>query len=115
MRRNLWSIAFAIVLWPATGCSIKATLNQTTDTTSNVTGTTSSARSWFTEEGQLRPEFKAAAFVSVNQADLIQDLAAGQGEYLGSASRLLNVPDDRQSAFFAAAQRRLAAGDASAW
>ena len=89
------------------GCTLKATLNQTTDTTSNITGTTSGA-AWWSEDGQIKPDFKATAFVTFNQANLSQDLAAGRGEYLGSVSRLLGVPTDRQPAFFSAAQANYA-------
>ncbi|MBH0203921.1 MAG: DUF3015 family protein [Nitrospira sp.] len=90
-----------------TGCPLKATIKQTTDTTSNVTGSTSGA-AWWNEDGQIKPDFKTTAFVTFNQANLIQDLAAGRGEYLGSVSRLLGVPADRQPAFFSAAQSNYA-------
>ncbi|UVT17641.1 MAG: DUF3015 family protein [Nitrospira sp.] len=96
-------IAGASMMLGLTGCTLKATFNQTTDTTSNITGTTSGA-AWWSEDGQIKPDFKAAAFVSFNQENLQQDLAAGRGEYLASMGRLLGVPGDRQSAFFSAAQ-----------
>lgn len=72
-----------------------------------ITGTTSGA-AWWSEDGQIKPDFKATAFVSFNQANLSQDLAAGQGEYLASTSRLLGVPEYRQSAFFSAVQENCA-------
>ena len=97
------TMAGVIILLASTGCTLKATFNQTTDTTSNVTGTTSGA-AWWNEDGQITPDFKAIAFVSYAYDNLRQDLAAGQGEYLASVSRLLDVPADRQSAFFSAAQ-----------
>jgi hypothetical protein len=105
MRNILRSFAIvsASMVLGTTGCTLKATINQTTDTTSNITGTTSGA-GWWNEDGQIKPDFKATAFVTFNQANLIQDLAAGRGEYLASMSRLLGVPDDRQSAFFSAVQ-----------
>ena len=78
-------------------------MKQITDTTSNVTGTTSGA-AWWSEDGQIKPDFKATAFVAFNDNNLRQDLAAGQGEYLASMGQLLGVPADRQSAFFSAAQ-----------
>lgn len=87
----------------ATGCPLKATINQTTDTTSNVTGTTSGA-AWWNEDGQLKPDFKATAFVSLNYDNLQHDLASGQGEYLASVSKLLGVPTDREPAFFSEVQ-----------
>lgn len=86
-----------------TGCPLKATINQTTDTTSNVTGTTSGA-AWWNEDGQLKPDFKATAFVSLNYDNLQHDLASGQGEYLASVSTLLGVPTDREPAFFSEVQ-----------
>ena len=97
----------ALALLLMTGCTLKATLNQTTDTISNVTGTTSGT-AWWNEDGQITPDFKATAFVSFNRENLSQDLAAGRGEYLTSMSLLLGVPDDRQSEFFSAAQARYA-------
>ncbi len=87
----------------STGCTIKATLEQITDTTSNITGTTSGA-AWWSEDGQIKPDFKAMALVSFNHENLRQDLAAGRGEYLASMSRLLGVPEERQPAFCSAAQ-----------
>lgn len=90
-----------------TACTLKANINQTTDTTSNITGTTSGV-GWWNEDGQIKPDFKATAFVTLNQANLSQDLAAGRGEYLGSVSRLLGIPTDRQPAFFSAAQANYA-------
>ncbi|MDH4084976.1 MAG: DUF3015 domain-containing protein [Nitrospira sp.] len=96
-------ISSASLLLGATGCTIKGTINQITDTTSNVTGTTS-GQAWWNEDGQIKPDFKATAFVTLNQESLRQDLAAGRGEYLASVSTLLGVPEDRQSAFFSAVQ-----------
>jgi hypothetical protein len=100
--RNMAVIGASLMLG-ITGCTLKATINQTTDTTSNITGTTSGA-GWWNEDGQIKPDFKATAFISFNHANLQQDLAAGQGEYLASMSKLLGVPEDRQPAFFSAAQ-----------
>ena len=105
--RHVGRFLASALLLGSTGCTIKATLNQTTDTTSNITGTTSGA-AWWSEDGQIKPDFKATAFVSLKHANLSQDVAAGRGEYLGSVSRLLGIPIDRQSAFFAATQANYA-------
>jgi len=94
----------------ANGCTFKATIEQIMDTTSNVTGTTSSAHSWVTEDGLLKPEHKAIAFLTLNQSNIQQDLAAGQGEYLTSLGTLLGVPALQQLAYGAAAQSRYARG-----
>jgi hypothetical protein len=99
-----WFLTLALLtLLPVTGCSIKATLNQITDTTSNITGTTSGA-AWWNEDGQITPGFKATAFATINYKNLEQDIAAGQGEYLMSMSELLGVPVDRRPMFFSASQ-----------
>jgi len=89
----------------ASGCSIKATIKQTTDTTSNVTGTTS-GHAWWNEDGLLNPEHKAIAFVTMNQTNLEQDMAKGEGEYLSSLSALLGVPAREHPAYGAAVQTR---------
>lgn len=105
MRNLLQGVMIASVslVLAVTGCTIKGTINQITDTTSNVTGTTSGA-AWWNEDGQIKPDFKATAFVSLNYDNLQHDLAAGQGEYLASVSRLLGVRTDREPAFFSEAQ-----------
>jgi len=87
----------------AVGCTIKGTIKETIDTTSNVTVSTS-GRTWFTEDGLLHPEHKLTAFMALNQTNVEQDLARGQGEYLTSLGTLLGLSDDRQAAFQAKAQ-----------
>lgn len=87
-------------------CSIKSTVQQTTDTTSNMSGTTSSAHSWVTEDGLLKPEHKAIAFVTLNQDNIQQDFASGHGEYLTALGTLLGVPASQQRAYGAAVQSR---------
>jgi len=101
---TVWTILPVLILL-ASGCTLKGTIKQTTDTTSNVTGTTS-GRTWFTEEGIVKPDFKVTAFVALNAENLRHDMASGQGEYLSSVSRLLNVPTERQAEFFTVIQAR---------
>lgn len=91
----------------ASGCSVKATVKQTTDTTSNITGTTS-GHAWWNEDGLLNPEHKAIAFVTMNQTNLEQDMAKGEGEYLQSLGTLLGVPAHEHPAYGAAVQTRYA-------
>ncbi len=98
----VWTILPVLILL-ASGCTLKSTVKQTTDTTSNVTGTTS-GRTWFTEDGLLHPEHKLTAFTALNQVNVEQDLARGQGEYLTSLGTLLGLPGDQQAAFHAKAQ-----------
>jgi hypothetical protein len=100
----VWTIIPMLMLL-ASGCTLKGTVKQITDTTSNVTGTTS-GRTWFTEEGIVKPDFKVTAFVALNAENLRHDMASGQGEYLSSVSNLLNVPTERQAEFFTVIQAR---------
>jgi hypothetical protein len=102
--RFSWLITLSILaLLQSTGCTLKGTVNQITDTTSNVTGTTSGA-AWWNEDGQITPGFKATAFATINRHNIEQDMSAGRGEYLNSIGALLGVPEARRAAFFSAAQ-----------
>lgn len=92
----------------STGCSIKATLDQTLDTTSNVSGTTSSVRSWVSEDGLVRPEYKALALIAASRDNMEQNIAAGSGEYLTAVGTLLGVPETDRANFGAAVQRHYA-------
>ena len=88
----------------SSGCTLKATIKEITDTTSNVTETTS-GRTWFTEDGMLHPEDMLTAFTALNQTNVEQDLARGQGAYFTSFGTLLGLSDNQQAAFHAKAQR----------
>ena len=99
---TVWTILPLLMLF-ASGCTLKGTIKEFTDTTSNVTGTTS-GRTWFNEDGLLNPEHKLTAFTVLNQANMEQDLARGQGEYLTSLGTLLGLSGDQQAAFHAKAQ-----------
>jgi hypothetical protein len=101
-RVTVWTILPVLMLFAA-GCTFKSTIKETTDTTSNVTGTTS-GRTWFTEDGLLHPEHKLTAFMVLNQTNVEQDLARGQGEYVTSLGTLLGLSNDQQAAFHAKAQ-----------
>lgn len=73
-------------------CSFKATFKETTDTTSNITGTTS-GRIWWNEDGLLNADHKVAAFTAYNAENLETDAARGQGEYLASLDSLTGTSD----------------------
>mgnify|MGYP001189140916 FL=1 len=101
-QRTAWAL-FTVLLLLVSGCTLKATVKETTDTTSNVTGTTS-GRTWWNEDGLLHPEHKLTAFLALNEANVEQDLARGRGEYVTSLGALLGLPDDQQAAFHSKAQ-----------
>lgn len=101
-QATVWTIIPMLMLL-ASGCTLKATFKETTDTTSNITGTTS-GHAWWSEDGLLVPEHKAIAFAKYNEANLEQDLARGQGEYVTSLATLLGIPRNQQPSFHAKAQ-----------
>jgi uncharacterized protein YdbL (DUF1318 family) len=94
----------------SSGCSFKATLDQTMDTTSNVSGTTSSVHSWVSEDGLVKPEYKALALITASRENMEQNIAAGSGEYLTAVGTLLGVPETDRAGFSAAVQRHYAQG-----
>jgi Protein of unknown function (DUF3015) len=102
--KRITVLAIPLLMLVASGCTLKATIKETTDTISNITGTTS-GRSWFTEDGLLHPDHKLTAFLTLNQMNVEQDLARGQGEYATSLATLLGLPNNRQAEFHANAQR----------
>ena len=106
-------IGLAIVL---TGCTITGTIQEILDTTTNVTVSTS-GRTWWNEDGLLKPDHKALAFVAYNQANVEQDLAKGRGEYLDALSTLMGVSEPKKSEFALGAQTQfrslIAADDAT--
>jgi len=103
-RHGIVLVAFSLLA--LSGCTLKGTLKATTDPTTDILS--SSFKTWFTEEGYVREEYKVIAFTSINFANLKQDLARGEGEYLASLGALLGVPPDRQPAFGSLAQDRYA-------
>lgn len=91
-RRTIAALGgLAFMLW-LSACTFKATFKQTTDTTSNITGTTS-GRVWWNEDGLLKPEHKVSAFTAYNAQNLEEDLARGQGEYVDSLETLTGRTD----------------------
>ena len=80
------------------GCTVRATTNQTTDTTSNITATTS-GRTWFTEDGLLLTGHKVDAFLSVNGRNLEEDSARGGGEYLSSLAILVKQSEHFENTY----------------
>lgn len=53
---------------------------------------------------QVAKSEQAIQFASHSMENLSQDMAQGSGEYLSTLAELLDVPADRQDAFFALAQ-----------
>jgi hypothetical protein len=106
MRNVVGLFLIAALALLASACTFKGTTKQTTDTTSNITGTTS-GKSWF-EGGLVRKDQEVSAFADLNFDNLKQDMAAGHGEYLASLGSLMGVAPARQDEFFALTQAHYA-------
>jgi len=84
-------MACGIILFVASGCTLKASTETLTDATTNfVSSTTPGA--WFNEDGLLRPEQRLPVFMAINYESLQQDMARGNGEHLTALASLLEVP-----------------------
>ncbi len=77
-----------------TGCTTKSTTDGTTDVISSTSG-----KSWWTEDGLVKNGEHARAFVAFNFTNLLQDMAKGEGEYLAAFGNVLGVPFDQQARF----------------
>src|SRR5262249_2236355 len=88
----------AVLVLSLSACSITETINNILSSTSG--------RSWFTEDGLVKEDQRVNAFMAFNLENIKQDMARGQGEYLDSLSTLMQIPPDRRAAFYAHAQSR---------
>ncbi|GJL68341.1 MAG: hypothetical protein NPIRA06_09760 [Nitrospirales bacterium] len=82
----------------SSGCTFKATLDTTSDTTTNFLSSTS-GKSWWTEDGLVKRGEHARAFVAGNYDTLLQEIAQGHGEYVHAFGTILGVPADQQAQF----------------
>jgi len=89
------------------GCTLKATTDTTSDGTTEFLSSTS-GKTWWTEEGLVRQGEHAGAFVAVNYGNLLQNIAQGDGEYLQAFGAILHVPSEEQRNFADRLQRQYA-------
>ena len=102
MKQVIGLFSIAVLALLVSACTFKGSTKQTTDTTSNVTGTTS-GKSWF-EGGLVRKDQEVNAFADLNFENLKQDMAMGRGEYLASLGSLMGVTSAHQEEFCALTQ-----------
>jgi len=103
LRVTMFAIGAGMIIGSLTACTTDP-FEPTTDTVSSTSG-----RAWWNEDGLIRPEHKTIAFATYNRANLEQDIARGQGEYLSSIGTLIGVTDNSQPSFQARAQREFQA------
>ncbi len=88
----------ALMIFGMSGCTFKATIDTTTDGTTEFVSSTT-GKTWWTEDGLVKKGEHAGAFVSVNHENLMHDIATGEGEYLRAFGKVLHVPALYQRAF----------------
>jgi DUF3015 family protein len=69
-----------------------------TDATSDFLSSTS-GKSWWTEDGLVKRGEHARAFVVTNHDNLLQEIAQGHGEYVQAFGTILGVPSHQQAPF----------------
>jgi len=84
------------------------TSDATTDLTQPTKEFTSSTspRSWFSQDGILKPEYKLTAFTAFNVENLRDDVARGDGEYVTSLATLVGVPEGEHGRYLSSMQDR---------
>jgi hypothetical protein len=102
MKQVIGLCSIVVLALTVSACTFKGTTKQTTDTTSNITGTTS-GKSWF-EGGLVKKDQEVQAFADLNFDNLKQNMAAGHGEYLASLGSLMGIAPAHQDEFFALSQ-----------
>lgn len=85
-------------------CTLKSTTDTTTDGITDIFSSTT-GKTWWTEEGLVKQGQHAGAFVSVNYDNLLKDIAKGEGEYVLAFGKLLNVSSVHQKTFTNQLQR----------
>ena len=91
-------LTVAVMIVGMSGCTFKATVDTTTDGTTEFVSSTT-GKTWWTEEGLVKNGEHAGAFVSVNYENLLRDIATGDGEYLRAFGKVLHVPALHQRMF----------------
>ncbi|GJL53361.1 MAG: hypothetical protein NPIRA02_04930 [Nitrospirales bacterium] len=97
------NIVLSVGLLLGSGCTLKATTESLTDTTTNILSSTTPG-AWFTADGLLKPEEKVNAFIATNYHNLQQNMAQGEGEYLTALGSLLEIQEEAMPQFHARAQ-----------
>lgn len=86
------------LLASSSGCTIKATIDTLTNGTTEFLSS-STGKSWWTEDGLVKRGEHARAFVAINYDTLLQEIAQGHGEYVHAFGTILEVPADQQAHF----------------
>jgi len=84
-------LVWALLGFGMSGCTIKATTDTTTDGTTEFLSSTT-GKSWWSEDGLVKQGEQARAFVALNRENLLQNIAQGHGEYVTALGQIIGVP-----------------------
>ncbi len=104
-HRLLRLIICSTALIMASGCTLKASTESLTDTTTNFLSSTTPG-AWFNQDGLIKPDQRINVFVAITYESLQQDMAQGEGEHLTALAKLLEIPDEKMPTFKAWAQEQ---------
>ncbi len=91
-------VVWAILIFGMSGCTIKATTDTTTDGTTEFLSSTT-GRSWWTNDGLVKHGEQARAFVALNHENLRQNMAQGYGKYVTALGHVLGIPHGKDPEF----------------
>lgn len=104
-RSQKLAVWLLLMVFSFSGCTLKATLDTTSDGVTNFLSSTT-GKSWWTEDGLVKNGEHARAFVATNYDNLLQEIAKGEGEYLQAFGTVLGVPAHQQAPFQRLVQAR---------
>ena len=93
---RLITCSFLLII--ASGCTLKASTESLTDTTTNFLSSTTPG-AWFNEDGLIKPDQRINLFLAINYETLQQEMAKGEGEYLTALGTLLEIPNEEMPVF----------------
>lgn len=102
---NFRKVIIILLLFITSGCTLKATSESLSDSTTNFVSSTTPG-SWYTQDGLLKSDQKINAFVAINYEHLLQEMAQGEGEYLTAFATLLNIQPAHMRSFKDSAQHQ---------
>jgi len=91
-------LVWALLGLALSGCTIKATTDTSTDGTTEFLSSTT-GKSWWTEDGLVKQGEQARAFVALNRENLLQNMAQGHGEYVTALGQILGIPHCKDARF----------------
>lgn len=89
-------LVWALLGLGMSGCTIKATTDTTTDGTTEFLSSTT-GKSWWTEDGLVKQGEQTRAFVALNRENLLQNMAQGHGEYVTALGQIIGIPHIKDS------------------